>query len=170
MENYIHSKAGPQTGATMGTLAKAGTSLSMMPRENEGRPKFTIRNWCATRDGWLFLPNPADFREALRPLLSLWADMLAQRLLSMGARPNLPRVWLVLDELDTLHRLPQLQAAITEMRAICQKAGPLPRLWAVTSGFTGLPSEPIRKRSPRCRRTPKHAGAETVCPSIPVNG
>jgi hypothetical protein len=117
MENYIHSKAGPQTGATMGTLAKAGTSLSMMPRETEGRPKFTIRHWCATRNGWLFLPNPADFREALRPLLSLWADMLAQRLMSMGARPNLPRVWLVLDELDTLHRLPQLQAAITEMRS-----------------------------------------------------
>ena len=117
MENYIHSKAGPQTGATMGTLAKAGTSLSMMPGEKEGRPKFTIREWCRKRDGWLFLPNPADFREALRPLLSLWADMLAQRLMTMGPRKDLPRVWLIFDEIDTLHRLPQLETAVTEMRA-----------------------------------------------------
>jgi hypothetical protein len=42
--------------------------------------------------------------------------MLILRMLSMGPRPDLPAVRMVLDELPTLQMLPQLQAAMTESR------------------------------------------------------
>ena len=57
---------------------------------------------------------PAE-REALRPLQSLWIDLLVMRLLN-EPKPDQKRVWFVLDELASLQRLPQLHTAITENR------------------------------------------------------
>ena len=54
-------------------------------------------------------------RSALRPLHSLWIDLLVMRLLTAptpGQRP----AWFVIDELASLQRLPQLHTAITENR------------------------------------------------------
>jgi len=58
--------------------------------------------------------QPAE-REALRPLHSLWIDMLVLRLLS-EPKPGQRPVWFVLDELASLQKLPQLHTAITENR------------------------------------------------------
>jgi hypothetical protein len=54
-------------------------------------------------------------REALRPLISLWIDLLVLRLLN-EPMPQQKPVWFVIDELATLQRLPQLHTAITENR------------------------------------------------------
>jgi type IV secretory pathway TraG/TraD family ATPase VirD4 len=51
----------------------------------------------------------------LRPLHSLWIDILVLRLLS-APRPQQHPVWFVLDELASLQKLPQLHTAITENR------------------------------------------------------
>ena len=61
------------------------------------------------------LPSRHEIRESLRPLVSLWLDSLLLRLMTSaegGARP----VWIILDELASLQRLPQLPTAITEAR------------------------------------------------------
>jgi len=54
-------------------------------------------------------------RERLRPLTSLWLDLLVLRLMNedSGAKR---KTWFVLDELASLQRLPQLTTAITESR------------------------------------------------------
>jgi hypothetical protein len=54
-------------------------------------------------------------REALRPLISLWVDLLVLRLLN-EPMPQQKPVWFVIDELASLQRLPQLHTAITENR------------------------------------------------------
>ena len=54
-------------------------------------------------------------REALRPLISLWIDLLVLRLLNEPMQQQKP-VWFVIDELASLQRLPQLHTAITENR------------------------------------------------------
>jgi type IV secretory pathway TraG/TraD family ATPase VirD4 len=51
----------------------------------------------------------------LRPLHSLWIDLLVLRLLNEPKESQHP-VWFVLDELASLQRLPQLHTAITENR------------------------------------------------------
>ena len=68
------------------------------------------------RTGWLFITNTQDTRDALRPIQSMWLDLILLRLMSMGERPDLGRVWIILDELASLQTLPQLHTAITESR------------------------------------------------------
>jgi type IV secretory pathway TraG/TraD family ATPase VirD4 len=54
-------------------------------------------------------------RERMRPLISLWLDLLVLRLMNEGiGGPR--KTWFVLDELASLQRLPQLTTAITENR------------------------------------------------------
>ena len=77
------------------------------------RPLST--EWAETRTGWIFITSSATEREALRPLHSLWIDLLVMRLLTAPQQNQTP-VWFVLDELASLQRLPQLHTAITENR------------------------------------------------------
>ena len=67
------------------------------------------------RRGWLFLTSKPTMRERLRPLMSLWLDLLVLRLMNEGGS-GARKTWFVLDELATLERLPQLTTAITEGR------------------------------------------------------
>ena len=53
--------------------------------------------------------------EALRPLQSLWIDLLVLRLLN-EPKDGQKRAWFVIDELASLQKLPQLHTAITENR------------------------------------------------------
>jgi hypothetical protein len=115
-EHTMTKSASNQLAGILGTLNKAGRPLRMMPTDREKRRFFTVREWATHRKGWLFLPNTQDTREAMRPLQSMWMDLILLRLLSMGHRSDLPRVWIVMDELASLNTLPQLHTAITEMR------------------------------------------------------
>lgn len=74
------------------------------------------KGW-ATRQGWLFITSPPEFRERLRPLVSMWLDMLVLRMMNQG-KPGVRPVWFILDELQSLHALPQLHTAITESRKV----------------------------------------------------
>lgn len=67
------------------------------------------------RQGWLFITSPPEFRERLRPLISMWLDTLVLRTMNQG-RPGVCPVWFILDELQSLNVLPQLHTAITESR------------------------------------------------------
>jgi hypothetical protein len=115
-EHTMTKSASNQLAGILGTLNKAGRPLRMMPTDRENRTFFTVREWCKHRRGWIFLPNTQDTREAMRPLQSMWMDLILLRLLSMGDRHDLPRVWIIMDELASLNTLPQLHTAITEMR------------------------------------------------------
>src|SRR5260370_42239005 len=54
-------------------------------------------------------------REALKPLHSLWIDLLVLRLLN-EPKEGQKRVWFGIDQLASLQKLPQLHTAITENR------------------------------------------------------
>ena len=90
--------------------------MRMMPSVREGRRQIILRDWVRQRKNWIFLPNKQDTREALRPLQSMWLDMLMLRTMSLGKQPSLPRIWFFLDELAALNTLPQLASALSEMR------------------------------------------------------
>src|ERR1039458_6309490 len=88
----------------------------MLPtREQTGNRTWSATEWSETRKGWIFITSSATEREALRPLHSLWIDLLVLRLLT-APQDNQTPVWFVLDELASLQRLPQLHTAITENR------------------------------------------------------
>jgi hypothetical protein len=76
---------------------------------------WSATEWSKERNGWIFITSTPTEREALRPLQSLWIDLLVMRLLTTPQTEQKP-VWFVLDELASLQRLPQLHTAITENR------------------------------------------------------
>src|SRR6202012_1442381 len=90
-------------------------SLRLLPTREEGNGMWSATEWAEERKGWVFITSQPAERAALRPLHSLWIDLLVMRLMN-EPKPNQRRVWFVLDELASLQRLPQLHTAITENR------------------------------------------------------
>jgi type IV secretory pathway TraG/TraD family ATPase VirD4 len=116
MEAMIAKGAQQQRNGVLASLGLVADSLRMLPtKEQAGNRTWSATEWAETRTGWIFITSSATEREALRPLHSLWIDLLVLRLLTAPHADQNP-VWFVLDELASLQRLPQLHTAITENR------------------------------------------------------
>lgn len=107
------------------TFANVRTSLSAYfkamryIKEPENDIAFSIRNYVRDVDGdsWLFISSRADARVALRPLISMWLDITVQNAMMLPPDPtNTRRLWMFIDELPTLQKLPSLTPALTEGR------------------------------------------------------
>ncbi|MBP9728622.1 MAG: type IV conjugative transfer system coupling protein TraD [Gammaproteobacteria bacterium] len=96
------------------TLATTCKSLSYLTDED---PLFSIRRWIEhdQKDAWLFIASNSQKIDALKPLISLWLEVASKALLSLD--PTQPRrLWLFLDELASLHRVPSLNQALSRGR------------------------------------------------------
>lgn len=115
LASLIDPSAPQQRSGVLGSLSLIADSFRLLPRKEDVASEWNAREWSKERKGWIFLTSQPAEREALRPLHSLWIDMLVLRLLSAPG-PGQHPVWFVLDELASLQKLPQLHTAITENR------------------------------------------------------
>jgi type IV secretory pathway TraG/TraD family ATPase VirD4 len=115
MAMMIAKGAQQQRNGVLASLGLITDSLRTLPRREKTKHHWCATDWAEERKGWIFLTSKPSEREALRPLHSLWIDLLVLRLLNEPKESQHP-VWFVLDELATLQRLPQLHTAITENR------------------------------------------------------
>jgi hypothetical protein len=115
MAFYIDRKAGPQRAGVLSSLGLVAKCFRLLPQKDEKRPVWNARTWAKKRKGWIFITSRPPERETLRPLHSLWIDLLVMRLLT-APQPGQKPVWFVIDELASLQKLPQLHTAITENR------------------------------------------------------
>jgi type IV secretory pathway TraG/TraD family ATPase VirD4 len=115
MAFYIDKKAGPQRAGVLSSLTLVAKSFRLLPEKDENRPVWNARTWAKKRQGWVFITSRPAERDTLRPLHSLWIDLLVMRLLT-APQPGQRPVWFVIDELASLQKLPQLHTAITENR------------------------------------------------------
>src|ERR671931_1873903 len=77
---------------------------------------FSLRSWLADRKGGnLFITWREDMAEALKPLISAWVDVLSPSIPSLAEDPT-RRIWMFLDELASLEKLPSLEDAATKGR------------------------------------------------------
>jgi type IV conjugative transfer system coupling protein TraD len=87
--------------------------------DNNGEVKktFSIRNWVKNDDSssFLFIPSRGDQHESLKPLISTWLEIAINSLLSLKQDRN-RKIWIILDELPSLHMLPSLNSGIAESR------------------------------------------------------
>jgi hypothetical protein len=111
----IDTKAPHQRTGVLGSLNMSADSFRLLPSREDVPSTWTATKWAETRHGWIFITSRPTMREALRPLISLWIDLLVLRLLNEPTQQQKP-VWFVIDELASLQRLPQLHTAITENR------------------------------------------------------
>jgi Type IV secretion-system coupling protein DNA-binding domain len=116
LEETLRKNAEGQRAGIAGTLTQCLFALLQIPAPEAGRVRWSARDYCDHRRGWLFFTSTQDTRVATTPLQRLWIDSIIRRILSMGARPDLPRVRIVIDELPTLGELSQIKTAVSEGR------------------------------------------------------
>ena len=105
----------PKTALSVRAMLTAHLgALECLP--DSGEP-FSIREWVEREDeaGFLFLTSRGDQHASLRGLISTWLEIAVNALLSLG-RDDSRRIWIVLDELPTLHQVPSLQPGLAESR------------------------------------------------------
>jgi len=108
--SLIDARAPQQREGVLASMNLVADTVRLLKGEADGAGRWTAREWKDTRQGWIFLTSTPETRDALKPLISLWLDLLILRLLNepdAGAR----RVWFLLDELGSLQKLPQLVTA-----------------------------------------------------------
>jgi hypothetical protein len=115
MAFYIDKKAGPQRAGVLSSLGLVAKCFRLLPEKADNRPVWNTRTWSKKREGWIFITSRPPERETLRPLHSLWIDLLVMRLLT-APQPGQKPVWFVIDELASLQKLPQLHTAVCENR------------------------------------------------------
>ena len=105
----------PKTALSVRAMLTAHLgALEFLP--DTGDP-FSIRDWVGQEDGtgFLFLTSRGDQHASLRGLISTWLEIAVNALLSLH-QDDARRVWVVLDELPTLHQVPSLQPGLAESR------------------------------------------------------
>lgn len=76
------------------------------------RANFCVNDWIARGKGWIFLSNYPDLQDTLRPILSLFIDIVSRRILSLPDDRQ-RRIHVIVDEFGTLHQLKSLQNLLT---------------------------------------------------------
>ena len=105
----------PKTALSVRAMLTANLSaLELLP--DTGEP-FSIREWISDEDrtGFLFLTSRGDQHASLRGLISTWLEIAVNAMLSL-AQDDGRRIWVILDELPTLHQVPSLQPGLAESR------------------------------------------------------
>ena len=105
----------PKTALSVRAMLTANLgALEFLP--DEGKP-FSIREWISDedRDGFLFLTSRGDQHASLRGLISTWLEIAVNAMLTL-AQDDGRRIWVILDELPTLHQVPSLQPGLAESR------------------------------------------------------
>ena len=111
----IVDPANPKTALSVRAMLTANLSaLEYLPDDG---PPFSIRDWISRDDGggFLFLTSRGDQHASLRGLISTWLEIAVNSLLSLDQDDG-RRIWVILDELPTLHQVPSLQPGLAESR------------------------------------------------------
>ena len=105
----------PKTALSVRAMLTANIG-AMEVLADSGKP-FSIREWIS-RDrgsGFLFFTSRGDQHASLRGLISTWLEIAVNSMLSLEQDDG-RRIWVILDELPTLHQVPSLQPGLAESR------------------------------------------------------
>ena len=101
---------------TLSVRAMLTANIGTMDLLSDEGGAFSIREWIEHGgEGSLFLTSRADQHASLRGLISTWLEIAVNSLLSLP-RSDDRRVWVILDELPTLHQLPSLKPGLAQGR------------------------------------------------------
>jgi len=105
--------------SVMATYTKALRFLEGL--NNEDKEKFSIKKWIEDtchpdyNKGWLFITSRSKYHKEIKPLISLWLGLVMQGVQSLTQDSN-RRIWIVMDELASLHRLEMLSDTMADIR------------------------------------------------------
>lgn len=108
-----------EDAAKMALSVKAvlAVNLRAMLYLEDVKDPFSIKKWIQDEkdDSWLFITSREDQHATLTPLIATWLDVASSSILSLSPSSD-RRIWLVLDEIGSLHRLPTLTDFLEQSR------------------------------------------------------
>ena len=111
---YIQDASSKQAMSVVAVLMQYVKSFEYMSKADGS---FSITTWLNDpQPGTIFITNYADVKDTLRPILSLFVDLLGRKLLSMKDDHH-RRIFFVLDEFGTLQRLSTIKDLLTLSRS-----------------------------------------------------
>ena len=111
---YIEDASSKQAMSVLAVMMQYVKSFEYMSKT---QGDFSLKKWLEDgRGGFIFVTSYADIEATLRPILSLFVDLLGRKLLSMPDDYD-RRVFFILDEFGTLQRLSTIQKLLTLSRA-----------------------------------------------------
>ena len=105
--------------SVLATYTKALRFLEGLDKED--KEKFSIKKWVeetCSKDynkGWLFITSRSKYHKEIKPLISLWLGLVMQGVQSLNQDSD-RRIWIVMDELASLHRLEMLSDTMADIR------------------------------------------------------
>jgi hypothetical protein len=115
MQELIDAYAPNQRAGVLSALGMVANALRYLPPVEKTRTQWTAREWAKERKGWIFITSFPSYLEPLRPLMSVWFDLLVMRLMN-EPEPHHHPSWFVIDELADLQKLPSLSMALAQNR------------------------------------------------------
>jgi type IV secretory pathway TraG/TraD family ATPase VirD4 len=110
---HIELPGSTQSQGVFGTLMEYAKGLKYMA-EMDG--PFKIKDWLQHGNGMIYITNYSIIQEALRPILSLFVDLLGRQVLSLSESTD-RRIFFLLDEFGTLQRLLTIVKLLTMARS-----------------------------------------------------
>ncbi len=104
-----------QRTSVLASLHVVADALKLLPDEPDTTARWSAAEWAWHGRGWVFLTSPPPMRERLRPVTTLWLDLLLRRL--MDGTDGSPRTWVVVNDVATLDRLPHLPLVVHDPHA-----------------------------------------------------
>lgn len=105
--------------SVLATYTKALRFLEGLNKDK--KEKFSIKKWIENtcnpdyNKGWLFITSRSKYHKEIKPLISLWLGLVMQGVQSLTPDSN-RRIWIVMDELASLHRLEMLSDTMADIR------------------------------------------------------
>jgi type IV conjugative transfer system coupling protein TraD len=107
----------PSSERTAGSIRSVASSfLEPLELIKDKTGEFSIKKWMKESDrGVLFISSSPEQRASLTPLLSSWFSIALASLMKLPINRE-RRVWFIVDELASLHHIPDLEMFVTESR------------------------------------------------------
>lgn len=107
----------------IGIRAELGSCMAAWPFLKDSDDAFSLREFITDCDApdtdksdrWVFITSRGDAHSLMKPLISLWLEIVCSGILSLTPRPD-RRIHLVIDEIASLQKLPSLQNLMAEGR------------------------------------------------------
>ncbi|EOX4468129.1 type IV secretion system DNA-binding domain-containing protein [Vibrio alginolyticus] len=119
-ETYFNEDNERTLESIRSTIVDGVRPLRLLKEENK-KGFFSIRDWIAegdepnADDSWLFLPVRESEIKIQKPLISTWIQAAAKGLMARGVN-NERTLWIVVDELPSLKKIPALSMLMAEGR------------------------------------------------------